>query len=166
MNRIETERMDLRPLELGDAQSVMRIFSDPAAMAYAPISVTNDVSVASGFIQWQHQNYEEHGIGVGAVILKSNADYVGHAGLIPQAIGVEVFYSLIPSYWGQGLATEIAMACRDYALNKVGLKRLIAVIHPMNQRAIRVAAKIGMQPKETVRIFGRDDMLYEYQRAE
>lgn len=162
MNVIETERLTLRPLESSDANLVMRIFSDPAAMAFAPIPVTTDIAAANRFIRWQLENYEKHGAGARAVIQKSDELFIGLAGLIPQEIGVEVYYAIVSGQWNRGFATEAAMASRDYGLNELGLNRLISVIHPKNERAIRVAEKIGMHKAGTVQLFGREDLLFEF----
>jgi len=45
---------------------------------------------------------------------------------------------------GQELATEAAMASRDYAFERLGVERLVASIHPENTASRRVAEKIGM----------------------
>jgi len=46
--------------------------------------------------------------------------------------------------WGQELATEAAVACRDYGFDHLGLDRLIALIRPENLASRRVAEKTGM----------------------
>ena len=53
-------------------------------------------------------------------------------------------------YWGKGLATEAAIATRDYAFARLGITRLISIIDPENVRSIRVAEKIGMQYEKDV----------------
>ena len=45
--------------------------------------------------------------------------------------------------WGEGYATEAALACRDWAVGELGLKRLVSVIAPDNAASIRVAEKLG-----------------------
>jgi len=57
---------------------------------------------------------------------------------------IEIGYRLARAYWEQGLATEAALAVRDYACSQLGLRRLIALIDAENVRSIRVAEKIGL----------------------
>jgi RimJ/RimL family protein N-acetyltransferase len=44
----------------------------------------------------------------------------------------------------RGLATEAAVACRDYARDVLGLERLVAIIDPCNRPSQRVAEKLGV----------------------
>lgn len=57
---------------------------------------------------------------------------------------IELSYRLARSYWGQGLGSEAAQACRDYAFTQLKLKRLISIIEPRNVASIRVAEKAGL----------------------
>jgi RimJ/RimL family protein N-acetyltransferase len=42
------------------------------------------------------------------------------------------------------LATEAALACRDLAFTRFGIRRLISIIDPENLASRRVAEKIAM----------------------
>jgi RimJ/RimL family protein N-acetyltransferase len=58
---------------------------------------------------------------------------------------VEVAYLLAKEYWGQGLATEAALAIVEYGFEQLGLSRLICLIVPENQASQKVAGRIGMR---------------------
>jgi RimJ/RimL family protein N-acetyltransferase len=158
---IETERTYLRQLTLDDVDSVLQIFSDLEAMKYSPAATTQDRAEAEGFIKWNIENYQKHGLGTWAVISKSTGKYVGQSGLIPQEIGLEVFYSFIREFWGQGLATKVASACRDHAFQKLREPRLISIIHPENSRALKVARKLAMQEIGMIEFWNRENLLFE-----
>jgi RimJ/RimL family protein N-acetyltransferase len=51
---------------------------------------------------------------------------------------------------GNGYATEAAAACRDFARDVLGARRLIAIINPLNVPSRRVAAKIGLTEEKRV----------------
>jgi len=74
---------------------------------------------------------------------------VGHCGLLDKEIGrrleIELVYVLAPWAWGRGLAAEAARAIRDHAVTALGRQRLVAIIHPENAAAERVAAKLGFR---------------------
>lgn len=161
---ISTDRADLRELGAGDVEGVMQIFSDPEAMRYAPIAPTVDRAAAERFIEWNQQNYRGHGCGAYAVIERASGRYIGHAGIIPHEIGAEVFYALVRECWGRGLATEIACACRDYALGPLGRERLIAIIHPENAAAAAVAMKAGLREAGQITFWNRPNRLFELNR--
>ena len=152
MKIIETSRTYLREYVAEDAGCLARILSDAHAMAYAPMAPTSDISVADGFIEWHFKNYAAHGFSA------------GQAGLLQQEHDVELFFSFLPEYWGRGLATEVALACRDHAFKILGLRRLISIIHPQNRAAVAVAAKVGMNRVGSLRLWERDNDLYQVQR--
>ena len=56
----------------------------------------------------------------------------------------EIGYRFVREYWGQGLASEAAIACRDYGFKKLNLNRLISIIEKENTDSIKVAKKVGM----------------------
>jgi RimJ/RimL family protein N-acetyltransferase len=164
MRVIETERTELRPLTPADADRVLRIFSDPEAMRFSPAGTTQDRAAAEGLIRWNLENYRLHGIGGWAVIARNTGEFLGLAGLIPHETGLEVFYSFVRANWGQGLATEVGAACRDYAFGTLQKARLIAIIHPENRRAINVARKLGLRDVGAIEFWGRTNRLFEIRR--
>ena len=103
----------------------MQIFADPVAMRYYPSTKTEEE--AKTWITNQIQNYNTYGYGLWAVILKENNEFVGQVGLIPQIVDdreeVEIGYLFVREFWGRGLATEAAIACRDYGFYTLGRDR-------------------------------------------
>jgi RimJ/RimL family protein N-acetyltransferase len=82
------------------------------------------------------------------VSLRSNGEFVGQCGLIPQNIRgrdeIEVGYLFRRLHWGHGYATEAACACRDHAFELLPIERLVCFIGPRNGRSKQVASRIGM----------------------
>ncbi|MEU8316082.1 GNAT family N-acetyltransferase [Micromonospora sp. NPDC048887] len=60
------------------------------------------------------------------------------------AISHECGYHLRAGVQGRGFATEAAAACRDHARCRLGVDRLVAIIHPDNAPSKRVAERIGL----------------------
>ena len=58
----------------------------------------------------------------------------------------ELGYDFRSDAWGQGFATEAAVAVRDYAFDVLGLLQVSSLIRVGNAASRRVAEKIGMQP--------------------
>ena len=56
----------------------------------------------------------------------------------------ELGWRLARAVWGRGLATEGALAVREWALGELGMPELISIIHPDNAASRRVASKVGM----------------------
>lgn len=95
------------------------------------------------------QRYTQHGFGLWALVLKESSELIGDCGLVVQDVEgveeVEIGYHVRRDWWGQGLATEAAQACRNYGFNQLGFNKLISLIHPANIASRRVAQKNGMR---------------------
>ena len=58
---------------------------------------------------------------------------------------VEIGYLLAKEYWGRGLATEAAIAIKNYGFQQLNFNRLISLIVPENIASQKVAIKNGMK---------------------
>ena len=58
---------------------------------------------------------------------------------------VEVGYSIIPAYRGQGFASEATRALIDRALSRPGIRRIVAECLDDNFASIKVLEKLGMR---------------------
>ena len=162
MITIETERMLLRELDWDDIENLQGIFSDPVAMRY--YRSTKDIHETFEWIELSRASYKVYHFGMWAAILKESQTFVGQCGLVMQRVEdlpeVELGYLFLRKYWGQGLATEAAKACRDYALHRLQYERLISLIHPGNFPSKRVAEKVGMKFEKEVEFLDRQVCLY------
>jgi len=145
---LETQRLLIRRLEPGDLDDLYALYRDPQVTRFipdAPQSYEQTREELEGFLDGHPQHPE---LGLWATIHKPSGRFIGRCGLLPWTIDgqfeVEVAYTIAPAYWGQGLATEAALAIRDYGFEKLQLKRLVCVVDRENLASIRVATKIGM----------------------
>ena len=159
---LETERLKLRLMRLDDLQNLLGIFSDAEAMQFYPS--TMDEYQTRQWIQRTLIRYEKDGFGLWIVELRDSGEFVGQCGLIAQNVNekpeVEIGYLFLRRWWGRGLATEAACACRDFGFRKLGLKRLISIIDPENIASRRVAEKVGMKVVGETEMWGRWMCLY------
>jgi RimJ/RimL family protein N-acetyltransferase len=63
---------------------------------------------------------------------------------------LEVGYHVRRALPGHGYATEAAAAARDFARDRLGARRLTAIIHPANRPSQRVAEKIGLRQEKRI----------------
>ena len=135
-----------------------RVFGDPEVMRYGDGVQTREW-VENWLRMCLERYYKTWGFGPYAVVKKHSHQVIGYCGLFlfPNVGGqpeVEIGYRLARSAWGQGYATEAALAVRDLAFTALGIKRLIAMIDPSNRASIRVAEKIGMYYEKEVMFEG------------
>ena len=158
----ETVRMYLRPLQMSDVDDLLGIFSDPEAMRYYP--GTKNRTEAEEWVRWNLRSYREHGFGLWAAILKDSDEFAGQCGLVAQKVEgkdeVEIGYLFLRRFWGRGLATEAAQACRDHGFDLLGCHRLVSLIAPGNLASRRVAEKVGMNLEKQIHKWGKNICVY------
>lgn len=153
----DTARLRFREMTAADLDDMAALLSDPAVMTFYPAPKTRDEAAA--WIEWNRRNYAQHGYGLWIVETRAG-DFVGDCGLTWQEVDgvplLEVGYHVRTELQGNGLATEAAAACRDFAREHIGhtghtgrtghtgVADLVAIIHPDNRASERVAQKIGM----------------------
>ena len=143
---LETSRLILREFIADDADALARVLSDPETMRYYPAPYDR-----VGVEQWIARNrerYKKDGAGLWAMTFKSTRELIGDCGITRQEVEGEYFYEigyhLRRDFWGQGLATEAAVACRDWGFQHLKADRLISLIRPENRPSRRVAERNGM----------------------
>lgn len=143
---LETGRLILREFEPDDAGALSRVLSDPETMRYYPAPYDR-----AGVEQWiarNRQRCKDDGVGLWGMVLKDTGELIGDCGVTRQLVEKEYFYEigyhLRRDHWGQGLASEAAQACRDWAFANLKTDRVISLIRPENVPSQRVAERNGM----------------------
>ncbi len=154
MKILETDRLLLRRLVMDDLDALYKLYSDPDVRRYFPEGVL-DHKETQEELEWFLNGHPKHPeLGLWATIQKSSGKFIGRCGLLPWTIEgrheVEIAYLLDKEFWGQGFASEGALAIRDYAFKKLGLQRLVCLIDPKNIASQKVAEKIGMTLEKQV----------------
>ena len=157
---IETERLIIKPYCMEDIDDLYKIYSDEKVMAFIPEGVMSYEWVKN-LIKWMveycyEKNTPENIIKFGvSVFHKEEKKVIGWCGLCSldcKPEDIEIFYGLSSKYWGQGLATEAAMAMLNYGFDIVGLKRIIAVVRPDNIASKKVIEKMGMKFEKILKV--------------
>ena len=82
------------------------------------------------------------------LVHRADATLIGDAGFLagPDPDGtVEIGYSIVPAYRGQGLATEAVQALTGWALSQPAVRRVVAGCEANNTASIRVLEKAGFR---------------------
>lgn len=166
MPEIETARLHLRMFTLDDLDALARIFSDPLVTKHlgtGQAASREETAIAlDSFIR----HWQQHGFGRWAVVDKEHGELVGYGGLRSLFGTPEVTYLLAKSYWGRGLATEVARACLRYGFSELASERIVAITKLENVVSQRVLQKVGMQYETHANYFGMEVMRYRILRKE
>ena len=143
---METERLILRHFLPDDADALALVLCDPETMKHYPAPIDRD-----GIQQWIERNlrrYAVDGVGLWAMLLKATGEVISDCGIVRQQVDgecvYEIGYHLRRDFWGQGLATESAIACREWGFANLKADRLVSLIRPDNVPSRRVAERNGM----------------------
>ena len=147
---IQTERLVLRHWDRSiDGAAFHRQTSDPEILRFFPTRRTRAES--DDLLNVLAQKLENDGFGTCAITLGDSGEVIGWGGLaavhddMPPGPATEIGWRFSPEHWGKGYATEMALACRDYAFETLGVDELIAFAVADNHPSTAVMNRIGMK---------------------
>jgi RimJ/RimL family protein N-acetyltransferase len=162
---LETSRLVLRELTLDDAPFILRLLNEPSWLRFIGDRGVRTLDDAVGYLETGPlTSYARNGFGLWCVVAKETGLPVGMCGLIRRATlpEVDVGFAFLPEAWGRGWAREVAAAVLGHARDVVGLKRLLAITSPDNEKSIRVLEHVGLRREGLIRLTGeeRDTLLF------
>ena len=148
---IETPRLRLRPLELGDADALFAFASDPEVSKMMSWDPHRDRSETLGFLERMAAAYDA-GTGIGWAIV--------HEGAVTGVISVEgirwdfrawrmdkaeIGYWLGRPHWGHGLMSEAARAVLRWSFETLGLHKVTIGCVEGNDASRAIIEKLGFR---------------------
>jgi RimJ/RimL family protein N-acetyltransferase len=144
---------------------MLELVTDPSWIEYIGDRGLKTVDDARTYVVEKYlPDYERYGFGLYCVVLKDSAVPVGICGLIKREglEDVDIGFAFLPRYCGFGYASESAAASLAYGRDVLGLRRIVAITLPRNERSIRVLEKIGLRFEKLFRLPGDEDELALY----
>ncbi|MBA7801466.1 GNAT family N-acetyltransferase [Citrobacter freundii] len=149
---IETSRLILRQWGKTDMAAFADLNADPDVMRFFPAPMTRQES--DSLAERFRDGIEQRGWGFWAVESKETHEFVGCVGLHPQpdkfpfSPCTEIGWRLSKSYWRQGLATEAAEACLEYAFWVLALDEVVSFTSVLNKPSECLMKRLGMNKVE------------------
>ena len=150
---LETERLVLREMSIDDADFILALLNEPSFLRYIGDKEVRTVEDARRYIQsGPMESYRRLGFGLYLVELKQSAVAAGICGMLKreQLDDADVGFAFLPRYWSRGYGFESAAAVMDYGRATLGLRRIVAITSPDNDRSIRLLEKLGMKRQRTM----------------
>ena len=157
-----TAHTKLRPFHLDDMDALFQIANQKDIFRYFPNPASWTRPKTGKFIQSQLDHWERYGFGWWGVVPLDHSELIGWNGLqyLPDTDEIEVGYLLSRDYQGRGWTTEGTLASLVFAFNQLGIRSVIAIIHPENIPSQRVALKCGLSFVNRTTYFGMDCFRY------
>ena len=142
---IETGRLRLRPLSLGDASAIERLAGEWEVARFTG-SIPHPYPAGSA-APWIEETWAEGAAGhklVAAIERRLDDALVGCIELdLTHGAGLAVLgYWVGRPYWNSGIAAEAARLLIDHGFQRLGLARIEAATMPANRRSVRVLEKL------------------------
>lgn len=148
---LRTLRLLLRPLELGDAPALQRIYCDPEVTQHYELDTMSTLSQAEEVLHVFLQHHDRF-----VLIEPASGDIIGTCGLFlweQQSRMASFGYDLARPYWGHGLMREAAMAVLAYGFAVKDLNRVNALVAVGNTRSRRLLSAMGFREEAILREF-------------
>lgn len=155
MTVLETDRLIIRKLSPDDAEFILELLNEPSFLHFIGDKGVRTVADARGYIlQGPMASYDQHGFGLYLTALKEGSLPIGICGLIKRdsLADVDIGFAFLPRFWSKGYALESAAAVKDFGLNTLGLKRIVAITNPDNQASIKLLEKLGLTFERMIRM--------------
>jgi ribosomal-protein-alanine N-acetyltransferase len=140
----------MRDLVLGDLSDVHFLLTRPETDKYntlgRPETIHRTESLLTGWILAKYE--EPRMLFVFALENKNNNQWMGLIGLQLRELkfrSAEVWFKILPEYWGDGFATESLSRTLAFAFNELNLHRIEAGCATENTASARVLEKAGME---------------------
>jgi RimJ/RimL family protein N-acetyltransferase len=156
---LQTARLTLRRLSTDDGPFVLELLNDPAFLRYVGDRGVKTVEAAREYIiKGPMVSYARHGFGLYLVELTQTGEPLGMCGLVKRESlpDVDIGFAFLPRHRSQGYAAEAAAAVLAHGREELGLRRIVAIVDPRNERSSNVLQKIGLRFERMVRL-SRDE---------
>jgi RimJ/RimL family protein N-acetyltransferase len=165
MKILETKRMILRQLTTADADFMLKLMNEPAFIRnVADRGIRKRADAAAYIAEKILPSYANFGFGFYRVDLKETSSAIGICGLVKRDTlkNVDVGFSMLERYWGNGYAFEAASAMMEYGRTTLGIDRIVGVTAPGNLASIRLLEKLGLEFQRKIDLpgYGPESLLF------
>ena len=145
--RIQTARLRISHLDIGDAAFILELLNDPDWLRYIGDRGVHNPDEARDWIEsGPRASYRRYGFGLNLLALASDHTPIGVCGLLQRdnLDGPDLGFALLPAFRDQGYAQEAAMAVIELArAADRGPSQLYAFLTADNLASRRLLHKLG-----------------------
>lgn len=167
MERLDTERLHLRPFVVDDAEGIWEaVYNDPAVCQHF-CGLTWSLAEVKQWTSFHHLDTRMGDLGYLAITHRADGRIIGLVGLRPYVatwivwqddphavfarMEMELTYALGQDYWGQGYAAESCNAVIGYAFRYLRLQRLAYAVNVQNTNSWRLMKRLGFRFQRNLR---------------
>lgn len=149
--RISTPRLDLVPLNAGDADDLFPVLDDPALGRFTGETQPADVDVVrSGFAKWEARRSPDGAeLWLNWVVRRrDDGRAIGYVQATAGAGDAAIAWTIGTAFQRQGFATEAGHALIAWLRDTLGVPLIVGSVHPDNIASQTAAHRIGLRPTD------------------
>lgn len=143
----QTARLLLMRMRLEDFGELHAMHTNPEVMA--TLGGVREAAETQRVLEMLVADWEREGFGYWMAYDLASRRFAGRGGLRRVVLEgrpeVEVGYAIMPEFWGQGLATELAGESVRAGFEELALRELVCFTLPSNRASQRVMEKAGFR---------------------
>ncbi len=162
---LETERLNLRWFHIKDAPFILELVNDPAWIQFIGDKRVQNLEDAKKYIvNGPVDMYNKIGFGLYLVERKEDLTPIGMCGLIKRDSlkDVDIGFAFLEKFRSKGYGYESASAVIEYGVQKLGMKRIVAITSIDNVNSGKLLEKVGLRFEEIISGSGEDLKLFGY----
>lgn len=149
---IETTRLLLRAPQASDLAALFEIHADPITHRFNPGGPLRSPEAAEALWQSWAAHWQAQGYGYWAIASREQPEQLlGFGGIMAKPIegqtGLNLYFRFRPQAWGQGYASEMALAALALAFEQLYAPAVLAVVRPANMPSRKTLERIGLRLK-------------------
>ncbi len=150
-----TSRLALRAPQSSDLEAMFELLADPVANRFSACGCLATREASEALLAGWLAHWQAEGFGYWAITSREQPEQVlGFGGVMRRTVdGVSnlyLYFRIRPQAWGQGLASEMAMAALSLALDTLHEPRVLAVVMPANMPSRKTLERIGLLLKSSL----------------
>ena len=164
---INTRRLSLHRIKEEDLTNLIIMHSDLQMMR--TLGGIRSEKQTAAFLQEQLEHWQRHGYGEWIAYELETGLFVGRGGLRHVLIAgreeLEVGYKIMPEFWRQGMATEMASAFVVIAFKSLEKSELVCYTLSENRASVHVMEKVGFNFEREIQLNNRLHLFYRLRRT-
>lgn len=162
---LETERLNLRWFDIKDAPFILELVNDPAWIQFIGDKGVKNLEDAKNYIvNGPIDMYNKIGFGLYLVERKEDLIPLGMCGLIKRDSleDIDIGFAFLEKFRSKGYGYESASAVMKYGVQKLGMKRIVAITSTDNVDSGNLLEKVGLRFEKIISDSGEELKLFGY----
>ncbi len=164
---ISTNRLLLRQIKKEDQHFIQRYLADEELSKHLPLERPYTESESLKWFLGRIEHWSKNTFGTYIILNKECTQRLGYCGIeyVRDTEYVDIRYSLLKEYWGNGYAFEAALAVLKQGFNELCFRKLYGAAVPANIASVSLLKKLGMSEDTTFCVYGSEVAHYSVSSA-